>query len=64
MIKRANGRGFCILGFVSVKELKEEQRMAIKAFFFYGRDVFVCLLTSFGRSLCYASLPTEVTSTS
>ena len=61
MIKRANGRKFCMLGFVSVKELKEEQRMAIKAFF-YGRDVLVCLLTSFGRSLCYASLPTEVTS--
>ena len=31
MIKRANGRGFCMLGFVSVKELKE-QRMAINAF--------------------------------
>ena len=61
MIKRANERGFCMLGFVSVKELKEELRMAIKAFF-YRRDVFVCLLTGFGRSLCYASLPTEVTS--
>ena len=36
--------------------------MAIKAFFFNGRDVFVYLLTGFGRSLCYASLPTEVTS--
>ena len=61
MIKRANGRGFYMLGFISVKELKEEQRMAIKAFF-NGRDVFVCLLTGFGKSLCYASLPTEVTS--
>ena len=36
--------------------------MAIKAFF-NGRNVFVCLLTGFGRSLCCASLPTEVTST-
>ena len=33
--------------------------MAIRAFF-KGRDVFVCLLTGFGRSLCYASLLTEV----
>ena len=41
MIKRANGRGFCILGFVSVKELKEEQRMAIKAFFFM-EEMFLC----------------------
>ena len=59
MIKCANGREFCMLGFVSVKELKEEQRMAIKAFV-NGRDVFVCLLTGFGKSLCYASLPMEV----
>ena len=61
MIKRANGRGFCMLGFVSVKELNEEQRMAINAFF-SGRDVlYVSVLIGFGRSLCYASLPTEVT---
>ena len=60
MIKCANGRGICKLGYVSVKELKEEQRMAIKAFV-NGRDVFVCLVTGFGKSLCYASLPTEVT---
>ena len=33
--------------------------MAIKAFV-NGRDVFVCLLTGFGKSLCYVSLPTEV----
>ena len=39
MIKSANGRGFCMLGFVSIKELKEEQRMAIKAFA-NGRGVF------------------------
>ena len=52
-----------MLGFVSVKELKEEQRMAINAFF-YERDFFfnVSVLIGFGRSLCYASLPTEVTS--
>ena len=34
--------------------------MAIKAFV-NRRDVFVCLSTSFGKSLCYASSPTEVT---
>ena len=44
-----------------MKELKEEQRIAMKAFL-NGSYVFVCLLTGFGRSLCYASLPTEVTS--
>ena len=38
MIKRENRRGFCMLGFVSVKELKEEQCLAIKAFV-NGRDV-------------------------
>ena len=54
MIKHANGRGFCMLGFVSDKELKEEQRMAGYQGFFYGRDVH--------RSLCHPSLPTEVTS--
>ena len=43
MIKRANGRGFCMLGFVSVKELKEEQRMAIKAFFMEEMFLYVCL---------------------
>ena len=46
MIKRANAKSFEMLGFVSVKELKEEQRMAIKAFV-NGRDVvfffYVCL---------------------
>ena len=48
MIKRANGRGFCMLGFVSVKGLKEEQRQyGYQGFCFIGRDVFVCLLTSF-----------------
>ena len=35
--------------------------MAIKAIV-NGRVVFVCLVTGFGKSLCYASLPTEVTS--
>ena len=62
MIKRANGRGFCMLGFVSVKELKEEQRMAINAFFMEEMFLYVSVLIGFGRSLCYASLPTEVTS--
>ena len=41
MIKRATGRGFCMLGFVSVKELKEEQRMAINAFSLWKR--FFCM---------------------
>ena len=54
---------FAMLGFVSVKELKEEQRMAINAFFFMEEMfLYVSVLTGFGRSLCYASLPTEVTS--
>ena len=43
MIKRANGREFCRLGFVSVKELKEEQCMAIKAFFMEEMFLYVCL---------------------
>ena len=53
MIKRAIAKSFEKLGFVSIKE---EQCMAIKAFVSV-RDVFVCLPTGFGKSLCYASLP-------
>ena len=37
-------------------ELKPLQREAIRAFV-QGRDVFVCLPTGFGKSLCYALLP-------
>ena len=40
MIKRANERGFCKL----VKELKEELRMTIKAFFMEEMFLYVCLL--------------------
>lgn len=36
--------------------LKEEQRAAIKAVY-QGRDVFVCLPTGYGKSLCYQTLP-------
>ena len=35
---------------------KEEQRAAIKSMY-EGRDVFVCLPTGFGKSLCYQTLP-------
>ena len=50
-VDSAIAKSFEKLGFVS-----EEQRVAIKAFV-NGRDVFVCLPTGFGKSLCYASLP-------
>ena len=36
--------------------LKAEQRSAIKAMY-EGRDVFVCLPTGYGNSLCYQTLP-------
>ena len=36
--------------------LKAEQRSAIKAIY-EGRDVFVCLPTGYGKSLCYQTLP-------
>ena len=36
--------------------LKEEQQAAIKAVY-EGRDVFVCLPTGYGKSLCYQTLP-------
>ena len=36
--------------------LKEEQRCAVKAIY-EGRDVFVCLPTGYGKSLCYQTLP-------
>ena len=39
------------LGLSSVS-LKEEQRAAIKAVY-EGTDIFVCLPTGYGKSLCY-----------
>ena len=36
--------------------LKEEQSSAIRSVY-EGRDVFVCLPTGFGKSLCYQALP-------
>ena len=37
-------------------ELKPEQKRAIDAFV-SGRDVFVCLSTGFGKSVCFIVLP-------
>ena len=36
--------------------LKPEQKECIK-FIFDGKDVFVCLPTGFGKSICYEVLP-------
>ena len=41
---------------VGIEALKPLQREAIRTFAL-GRDVFVCLPTGFGKSLCYALLP-------
>ena len=43
-----------LLGYES---LHPRQRQAVKAFLL-GRDVFVCLPTGSGKSLCYCLLPT------
>ena len=42
--------------FLGISQLKEEQRKAIDAFV-SGKDVFVCLLTGFGKTVCYIVLP-------
>lgn len=44
-----------VLG-LSPPSLKEEQRSAIWSMH-QGRDVFVCLPTGYGKSLCYQTLP-------
>lgn len=36
--------------------VKDEQRSAIRAIY-EGRDLFVCLPTGYGKSLCYQTLP-------
>ena len=36
--------------------LKNEQRLAIRAVY-EGQDVFVCLPTGYGKSLCYQTIP-------
>ena len=41
---------------LSGMSLKEEQLSEIKAFY-EGRNVFVCLPTGYGKSLCYQTLP-------
>ena len=41
---------------VSGISLKEKQLSAMKAIY-EGRDVFVCLPTGYGKSLCYQTLP-------
>ena len=38
------------------ERLFPKQREAVEAFI-YGRDVFVCLLTGYGKSFCYGCLP-------
>ena len=43
-------------GALGVSRLKAKQREAISSFV-KGRDVFVCLPTGYGKSLCYALLP-------
>ena len=41
---------------VGIASLKAKQREAITRFV-GGEDVFICLPTGFGKSLCYALLP-------
>lgn len=42
--------------FMGYQHLKEEQKLALKSFI-GGRDVFVCLPTGYGKTLCYCLLP-------
>ena len=41
---------------LSHTSVKDEQRSAIRAIY-EGRDLFVCLPTGYGKSLCYQTLP-------
>ncbi len=38
------------------KSLRDEQKQAVRGFL-SGRDVFVCLPTGYGKTLCYSILP-------
>ena len=44
---------------VGIASLKAKQREAITRFV-RGEDVFICLPTGFGKSLCYALLPSRI----
>ena len=46
----------CVARSLGFPELKPEQKEAVVAFI-SGKDVFVCLPTGFGKTLCYIVLP-------
>ena len=44
------------VGALGYDSIKPEQELALLSFL-QGHDVFVSLLTGYGKSLCYAALP-------